>query len=314
MDHCRQTHHIAVEVVGADQYAVRLRHGGDLPHADDTADADIGINDLRGVLFKQGNEVLLAVQGLAGDYRGLDALLRLHDKIQVVGQTGFLNPEGIVFLNPLGEVGGVPRGESAVYLHQQIHVGADGLAHRLDAVHCVVLLRLGDVVAPVALEGIPFHGGEALGLHRQRALHRLVDIFCAAPPAVGVQADLLTAGAAQQVIDGLPAHLAGNVPHGQLDGAPRGEEIAAAAADGEVVKHCRGRVLDLKGTAADHIGGHGLNIDLHRLFLALHHIGLAPAIDALVGVHAAEHQVLRAREKRIRGYFCDLHNSVPPIN
>ena len=307
MDHRRQTHGVAVEVVGAHQHAVRLRHGGDLTHYLDTADADVGVDDLGRVLFKHGDERFLVVQRLAGDDRGLDAGVCLGDQVDVVCQARLLDPEGVEFLDPLGEVDGVVGRQTAVDLHQQVHVGTHGLAHGLHAIHGVVLLRGGDVVAPVALEGIPLHGGEALGLHGQRPLHRLVDALGAAPPAVGVQADLLAAGAAQQVVHRLAADLTGDVPHGDLDGAPGGVEVAAAAADGEVVEHSRAGVLDLKGAAADHIGLHGLDVQLHRLFLALHHIGLAPAVHALIGVHAAEHQVLGTGKKGIGSNFRDFH-------
>ena len=198
-------------------------------------------------------------------------------------------------------------GQTAVDLHQQVYIGPYSLAHSLHALHCVVLLCRGDVVAPVSLEGIPLHGGEAPGLHCQRPLHRLVDAPGAAPPAVGVQADLLAAWASQQVVHRLAAHLAGDVPHGDLNGAPCGIEIAAAAADGEVVEHSRAGVLDLEGAAADHVCLHGLDVELYRLFLTLHHISLAPAVHTLIGVDTAQHQVLRPSKEGIWRYFCDFH-------
>ena len=196
MDHRRQTHGVAVEIVGTHQHAVRLRHGGDLAHHLDAADADVWVDDLGRVLFKHGDKCFLVVQRFAGDDRGLDAGVSLGDQVDVVRQTRLLDPEGVELLNTLREVDGVVGRQTAVDLHQQIHVGPHGLTHGLHALHGVVLLRGGDVVAPVALEGIPLHGREALALHGQRPFHRLVDALGAAPPAVGVQADLLAARAA----------------------------------------------------------------------------------------------------------------------
>ena len=122
----------------------------------------------------------------------------------------------------------------------------------------------------------------------------------------GVDADIITAFAAHQLIDGRTEELALDVPQCLIDACDGTHQNAAAAIEARAVEE-GGDVLDAGGIRADQIGGHFVDAGKHRIAVAFKD-GFAPACDAFVGFdfHKAP-----AGTDVIGVYACDLHTVIP---
>src|SRR5262249_50093560 len=112
----------------------------------------------------------------------------------------------------------------------------------------------------------------------------------------------LARGAADQIVDRQSGALAENVPRGDLDRTPRRRQLGRTALDCKIFVHYLAGVPDIKGAAADQVWRHCPDALGDNLFLALRHIGLAPAMEPVLGFDAAEQQVLRAAGAENKGF------------
>ena len=106
--------------------------------------------------------------------------------------------------------------EAAMAFDQQVHRGAHGIAHGTDDIQAEVEIVAGER-APGAAERVELHRGVAAARDDLRLFGKRLRRARSAIPAVGVRAQLLVAAAAPQVVDGLIAGLADDVPAGDLD-------------------------------------------------------------------------------------------------
>src|SRR6202011_853576 len=170
-----------------------------------------------------------------------------------------------------------------------------------------ILVAAVDKAAPRAGEGIEFARSKAHRLDREPALDPLLDRR-AARPAIGVYAHPLARGAADQIVDRQSGALAENVPGCDLDRTPRRQEFRRAALDREILVHDLAGVANAEYTAADYVWRHRLDAFGDDLLLALGDVGLAPAIEAVLSLDAAEQQILRAASPEDEGFDpSDLH-------
>ncbi len=136
---------------------MRLRHRGDVEHLLQAADgADVGVEDICRALLEDTGEILLGVEGFAGHDGRRDRATDFGDEVEIVGEAGLFVAEDAVFLEPLGDADGMMRRDAAVRVDQQVHVGAERLAHRLDVGDGVILFLAGDEGAPRPGERVPF--------------------------------------------------------------------------------------------------------------------------------------------------------------
>ena len=202
-----------------------------------------------------------------------------------------------------------------MHLHQQREIRPQRLAHRPHVAHHVLLVLAMDEAAPRPGEWVPFQRGEAHLLHLQRTLDVGLDRLRAVRPPIGIDAHPLARGAAQDVVQRQLRALRHDVPHGDLQRAPRRHEIERGAADREVLEHDLRGMADVQRAAADDVLRHRLQALLDHRFLAGRYIGLAPAVQAVLGLDTAEQQVFRrARIEQERFDTGDLQlwHRLPP--
>ena len=217
--------------------------------------------------------------------------LHLGEGGDVLGEDGFLEPEGAVGLDGLADADRLHRGEAAVHLDEDLDVGADGLADDGDAPDGLFLVLARDEGAPGTGDGVELHGGEAALDDGLGVLGELL-VVAGAGPAVGVDADAVAAASAEQLVDRGAGALAGEVPHGLLDAGDGGVVVHGAAAGGEVVVGGVGELLDLRGVPTDHValelvevrGDLGVAVGLG--------VALAPTVETVGGFETDEEEVL----------------------
>ena len=195
-----------------------------------------------------------------------------------------------------------------MHLDENVDVVADGVAHGEDVVDGAALDGLVDESPPRPRHGIELHGREAAFGHGLGLLAEFRRRPCAPRPAVGVDADRVPAGPAQQAMDRHPGRLADDVPKRLLDAADGAVVVHAAATRGEVVVGALGQLADPGRVATDHIAGKRVEVrgDL-QIAVALR-VALAPAMDALVRIDPHEAEVLAAaRMDNVMTEACDLH-------
>ncbi|HEY8873939.1 MAG TPA: hypothetical protein VIM52_12980 [Stellaceae bacterium] len=178
-------------------------------------------------------------------------------------------------------------------LDQYLEIGAERLAHRGDIRNREILVLAVDMAAPRAGEWVELGGGEAHRLDLPAALHPLLDRRSPGP-AVGVDPHPLARGAAEEVVDRQPGALADDVPRGDLDRAPRRQQLHRAAPDREILEHDLAGMADVEDAAADYMRRHRPDALGDDGLLAGRHIPLAPAIGPVLGLNPAEQQILRA--------------------
>jgi site-specific DNA recombinase len=272
----RQADRRRVVAVRRDRDAVRLGHRRDLFDLEQPADvADVGVDDVGGALLEAVAEVRLGVERLAGHNRDVDLRPHLGRRVEVLGRGRLLVPEDVVLLDRLGDADRMHRGEPAMHLDQELDLRADSLAngsHTLDG--RILDVALDDRV-PGTGERVELDRGDpavdqplaALG---QRAL----------AIRVGVDADPVAAGAAEQVVDRLLGDLSNDVPHRQLEPRERAVEVESTALDRHVAPHRLCELLDVERIAADDVGPEVLDHPLERLLASGQRVCLAPAMES----------------------------------
>ena len=184
------------------------------------------------------------------------------------------------------------RGKAPVLVDQYVHLGAHRVTHRFHYPHRALFLLLRDPGAPGARQRIELEGIEAL-LHdlfrRARIVRRLLQLIA---PAVGVDADLLPAAPAEEVIDRLLARLPDDIPQRLLDPRDGAEELDRAAPLRVIVEGDLREVLDVEGAAARGVATERVEVRDHGRVAVVLGVGLAPAVHAGVGLDLHEDQVL----------------------
>ena len=155
-----------------------------------------------------------------------------------------------------------------------------------------VLLVFADIGSPGVGERVPLEGVEShLGCFDRAGGDRVRGLRLAGP-AVGIDSYLVTAGAAEQVIDRRAELLADDIPECELDAAEGAIGVHRAAFDKKVVVHHVGEVLDVKWTAANEVLAHPIDVVRYGRFPVGLGVGLAPAGDAFVGIDSDEDEIL----------------------
>ena len=132
-------------------------------------------------------------------------------------------------------------------------------------------------------------------------------------PAIGVNFHPFARRPAEQIVQRLAGGFGDDVPHGDFDRAPGRQQIQRRAPHREIVEDHLRAVADRVRAPADHVFRHDLQQMLDHLFLAGRDIGLAPAMHAGLGFHAAEQQILRqAGVEQERLDARDFHGFVLP--
>ena len=209
-------------------------------------------------------------------------------------RTGSSYQNGRYSLDFVGDADGVHWREPAVHLDEDVHIGADRLADGAHVLHGGVLHFLADVGAPASGDGVELERGEACLYDLGSALGERFGRGVAAGPAVGIDANLVAAGAADELVHGRAVSLAGDVPHGVLQAADGAVVVHRAAPAGEVVERHLHEVLDVGGVAPDEITLELVNMRGYLHVAVGLGVALAPAIDALVGLYLHEAEVLGA--------------------
>ena len=196
---------------------VDLGHGGDFGEFFDASDVgDVGVDDVGGSLLEGLSEFELGVELFAGDCGDVDLGGGGGEGGHVLGPDGFFEPEGFVFLDHLGESDGVGWAESAVDFEEDVDVGSDGFSDGADAVGGEAEFFHADVAAPASGDGVELEGVEASVDHGSGSGLEFFDVVHLGP-AVGVDAEAIADGAAEELVDGHAGSLAGEVPHGLFD-------------------------------------------------------------------------------------------------
>ena len=231
-------------------------------------------------------------------------------------------------------------------LHDDVHVGADGLTagghavlHYLDVVggeqagldltgHGLALGCVAGAVPDgavhIVVEEVQLHAVVALS-HGDAAvlgvLLRLAALVVGAgAPAVGqlagVGAQVVPALAAQQLVDGHVEELALDIPQGDVDGADAGEDHRAAilTPEGALIKFIPDDLVvqgvhanNQRGKVLDHAEGRGSGD-------AVGEGGFTIAVDTFVGIDTAEDgapaRMLRRCFFLEHVYLCNLHTAL----
>ena len=287
----------AVVVVGRDRDQRGLGHLGDGAQLQDAAAvAHVGVDDVGRAQLEGAPELGAGVELLAGDDRDRDLPPALRERLQVRGGHRLLVPEGPEALHLARDPHRVHGGQAPVHLDQQIHLGADRLAHRGHVGHRLLLGRARDVGAPGAGERIELQRVEAAAdrvARPRRVLHRGLR---AAVPAVGVDAHALATRAAQQRVHRHAVALARDVPERLLEPAHRAPEVHRAALGREVVVGPVHEVGDVARVAPHEVAADRLH-ERHDARVAVGlRVALAPAVRAAVGLDLDEAEVLAAAE------------------
>ncbi len=297
-----------------DRHRLRHRHRGDVHQGrNPAAVAHVRVQDVGGAAFQAVEERLPGIHRLAGDDRHRQRAPHLRHQFDVVAQAGFLVPADIEFGEAPAQPDRVHRRQAPVHLHQQPEFGTQRVAHGAHVADHMVLVLAMDEAAPGAGERVPFQRAVAGFLHGQRPLHIGFDQLGPARPAVRIHLHRRARRPAEQVVERHPRLLGDDIPQRDLDRAPGRAKFEGCPPHREILEdHLRG-VADGERAAADHHAGHGGQDIGNRLLLARGHVGLTPAVQAALGLHAAEQQVLRrARVEQERFDARDLHGRLPP--
>ena len=134
------------------------------------------------------------------------------------------------------------RAEAAVTVDQDLHLGADRIAHRGDPLDRLADQRVVRVAAG-AFERVELEAAVALVPDRARGRGDRLGAGAGAVPGIGVGRQALAHAAAEQLVDGPVQRLADDVPHGDLDRADRAVQDRPAARE-LVAEHGLPQALD----------------------------------------------------------------------
>jgi len=217
---------------------VRGRHGRDLEQLREPAHPhDVGLHDVEVAALDELAEAVAAVLVLARrELRLRVRALEQREAVGVVGAETLLPPVDVEVLAGADQVDRVADVQAHVAVDHEGEVRADALA---------VLAQERDVLgqAKVALLGAvgqrEFGAPEAVGLCR----HGL--------RAGAVEVEDGAAGAADELVDGLVADLAEEVPEGEVDGGDGGDGEALASVEHGGAVHLFEEVVRVAGVGAE---------------------------------------------------------------
>ena len=280
-------------VVVRDRDVAGVRDRRDLLRLQDAADVhDVGLQHADLALPQQRRQMMLGVATLARREAGADAAADLGQRLDVLGVARLLEPVKAIRLELLGDRDRGRRAEPAVTVDQDLHLGADRVAHRRDPLDRLADQRVVRVAAR-ALERVELEAAIAFVPHRVRRIADLGGGRAGAVPRVGVRGQALAHAAAEQLVHRPLQRLADDVPHGDLERADRAVQDRPAARE-LVAEHRLPQALDRERGLADDVAlGELMDRRLDRLRLpfagTLAHTG-----DAVVGEHPGEHPVAPA--------------------
>src|SRR5215471_2741143 len=103
-------------------------------------------------------------------------------------------------------------GEAAVSFNEQVNVRSYGLAHSAYRLHGVLFGLAGDMGAPGARERVELQGSKTTCHHLLGFCRVCFGGFGTVVPAIGIHADFIATGPAQEIVDRYTKALASNVP------------------------------------------------------------------------------------------------------
>ena len=170
--------------------------------------------------------------------------------------------------------------------------GTHGFTDSANVLDGGVLDFLANVGAPAPGNGVELEGGEACFDDLGCALGERFGRGIATGPAVGIDANLVAARAADELMHGRAVCLARDVPHGVFEAADGAVVVHSAAPAGEVVERHLHEMLDVGGVAADKVALELIDVRRNLHVAVRLGVALAPAVDALVGLYLHEAKVL----------------------
>ncbi len=213
--------------------------------------------------------------------RGLDAL----EDLDVAGNGGFLQEKQVVGLDGVGELNERGGRQGAMGIEHDGAVGADFFAGRLDGAD--------DAVDVGRVAGVL----EDAGRRQLDGLGRVID------------ADALTAGAAQKPVNGNAPQLAGDVPQGLIDARDGVDHDGAGPHVPVRAEQLLPQVFDARGVLAVEQLEQRFGQDLAGTWID--GLDVAPADDAVVGLQAQVNN--RVGPDRAQPGDADAGSAVPNL-
>ena len=199
-------------------------------------------------------------------------------------------------------------------LDQQIHVRSRCLPDHPYRLNRLFFSVPGNVRSPWPGKRVELQGREATGNDLHGTFGVILGRFGTPRPAVGINANPVAAGAAQQVIHRCPVMLSGDVPKRLLQAAEGAVEIHGAAFAREVMVGHEGKVLDIGRVATNKVAAQLLHM-CHNTQVAVR-LGVAftPAADAGVGVDLYKQPILPGtRIDQEMVHRRNMHDLVSPV-
>ena len=277
-------------IVRRDSAVVKLCHNAYLSALEDTAAmADIGLNDADGLLLNKLSELPLAEESFACRDRNSGGACYIYHAVNVLGEAGLLDEEGIIRLKRLGESYSHSRAYSAVEVDSEVDIVSDSLAHRRKAFNVlegvcrafnVLYGRDYRVLERRISVGKSFVGDSEHIFNREFSRN-------ACTLNMGIHSDPIPCLSAEKLVDGAVVVLTLDIPHSLLDTADSRKHNGAAAIESALVKSLN-VMLYHHGILAD-------EIILILLYHRLNGIGvtfknrLSETYDVGIRVHFEEH-------------------------
>ncbi len=309
----RRRRHRAADVVRRDQHVVGVGPGRELLGRQNASGVrDVRLNDVGRLQLEQLAKLVGRVQPLAGRHRDpqrRDGARDLLQRPQVLWRHRLLDPARHERRQRARQLDGGHGVEASVHLDQDLHVGADRRAHRLDQRDRPQLLSPAQLVEPRA-ERVDLERAVAPRDHPQRGGVKLLWRPLDRVPAVRVGRDAIAHRPAQQLVHRRAKRLPDDIPARHLDHRDRRHHDLAGA--GEVVpQHALDEIFDLERVRAKDVVGSGfLEIAEQRIGM-IHHPHFADAAQPLVCLHEHERQVAPRRAEHDRPDSADTHRSAP---
>src|SRR5262249_50837757 len=196
------------------------------------------LQDRGRALFQHAREFVFGDQPLAGRDRDRRAARDQRHLLRHFRRRRFLEPQGIIGLDPLGEADGAGSGELPALAEEEVSLAADRLAQQAAELLRAIerfQRRLAWIERGVRRDRIELNRGEAelhiLGRALRRELGIVIDalVLVALRVDEGVAAYALMYAAAQELIDRLAGRLAHDVPQRDLDAREHADQRRVGA-------------------------------------------------------------------------------------
>ena len=145
-------------IMGRDAGVVNFGHGSDFFHLPETAgDADVGLDDVHGMMAEQLAEFVAAVEHFAGGDGNVYLVAEFGEGFIVFGAKGLFDEEGSEGRHYFAELGGASDLEDAgVGIESDIDVGSDGFTDGCDAPFGLAQGAIPRHLVPAGRAGGPF--------------------------------------------------------------------------------------------------------------------------------------------------------------